>query len=221
MTRDRGAKEGRGRVPSKDAPISVVVGDGHTLTRLGIATFLEGEDDLRLVGETGEEGELLRLARDRRPDLVILDLNLDGGPDKFGICYKLKALADPPRVLVHTSYDFTDEAAACLLAAEAHLRKDACCAVFAATVRRVVDGWRRAPERAGRVQDALRADVGPVDRLTRKEREVAAMMLEHRSNSEMALALHVSLPTVKTHVRSILRKLGVKNRRELFKPQAL
>lgn len=212
-----GANGFRGGSP----PAHVVVADGHTLTRLGVAAFVENEDDLRLVGETGREEELLRLVRDLGPSLVILDMNLDGGPDRFGICCRMKAMAHPPRVLAHTAHELSDDAAACLLAADAHVHKGACRAIFAATVRRLVSGTPRAPGTAESVPDVLGAGARPTHPLTDKERQIAAMMLLRYSNPEMARALHVSLPTVKTHVRSILRKLGAKNRRELLGPQAL
>lgn len=199
-----------------DALINVIVADGHTLTRFGLAAFVEGEDGLRLVGETGDEEELVRLVRDRRPDLVILDLNLAGAADSFGVCCRLKASTYPPRVLVHTSYNFTETAATCLLRADAHVHKDASRARLASAIRRVARRPTRGPKRPDGVARVFDADTRPGVRLTAKEREITAMMFRHGTNTEIAEVLHLSLPTVKTHVRNVLRKLGVRSRAELF-----
>lgn len=201
---------------SKNGPIKVLVADGHTLTRLGMTAFVENEGGLLLVGDTGDEGELIRLVQERRPDIVILDLNLTGGSDRFGICCKLKALTRAPRILVYSAYNFSDEVASCLLMADAYVGKDVCCQWLTAAIHRIGVGYARHPGEVFGGHGDVSGGLGGGARLTAKEREIATMMFSHRSNTEIAATLHLSLPTVKTHVRNVLRKLGADSRAELF-----
>lgn len=203
----------------KDRPIKVVVADGHVLTRRGIAALVEDQSDMHLVADTGEEGELLRLVQDLRANLIVLDLNLSGGWDGLGICWRLKALPRPPHILVHTSYNFTDDVSSCLLAgADGYLHKSACCEEFLATVRQTVAG-----ERVWHLQDGrCHADAASTSVcLTPKEREILLLMLRGYSNAEMTKKLYLGLPTVRTHVRNVLRKLGAKSRKEILRPLIL
>lgn len=197
----------------------IVVADGHPTMRLGISCVLGAADDMSIVGETGEGGEILGLVEQERPCLVVLGLNLAGEPDGIEACRRLKALPEAPRVLIHAAYNFTEDVSSCLLAgADGYLHKDHCCRHLLDAVRRIAAGepiWR-----LGGAMDepGARLYATPLgNRLTPREREIAALVLRDCPNAEIAERHNLSLPTVKTHVRSVLRKLGVKNRRELLR----
>ena len=201
--------------------MKVLVVDGHPAMRLGLKGLLGVTGDMWVVGETGDGCEALNVVEEVNPHLVIVGLNLTGEPDGVEVCRRLKALPRPPRVLVHTSYDFTADVSACLLAGvDGHIHKSVCCEEFLAAIRRTARGERAWSTGGRRPRFGAEGLEGRVC-LTPKEREVLVLMLRGFSNAEMTEKLYLSLPTVRTHVRHILRKLGAKNRRELFQPRAL
>lgn len=197
--------------------MKVIVADSHPTARLGVRTILDGAEDMTIVGEASSGKELIPLVSQRSPNLVVLSLNVGGDGDGIEALQMVKASRAAPRVLIHSAYNFCADVSSCLLAgADGYLHKSVCCEEFLDVVRRVAYGERvwvvdEVGEASSRTRSSLR---GP--RLTSKEREVVSLMLRRYSNAETAKALHLSLPTVKTHVRNILRKLNAKNRTELF-----
>lgn len=202
--------------------MEVVIVDGHPTMRLGLKGLLLATD-VRVVGETGDGEEALRLVREARPDLVVLGLNLTGETDGIEVCRRIKDLPEPPRVLIHTAYDFTDDVWSCLLAgADGYLHKRVCCEELLEIMRRTAAGERVLSLGGAVAESRSRLGGAPGGALlTPKEREVLVLVLRRCSNAEIAETLYLSLPTVKTHLRNILRKLGAKNRRELFQTRAL
>ncbi len=198
--------------------IRVVVADSHPTMRLGVRTLLGRADDVRIVGETGDSKELFRLVGGTRPDLVVLSLNIGGQRDGVEAFRAMKVLPEAPRVLIHSAYNFCTDVSSCLLAgADGYLHKSVCCEELLDIIRRVAGGERVWIVNGGAGDTGILTSRRPGGtRLTGKEREVASFMLRHYSNLETAETLHLSLPTVKTHVRNILRKLNAKNRAELF-----
>jgi DNA-binding NarL/FixJ family response regulator len=187
--------------------------------RLGLKGLLL-TTEMSVVGEA-EGGEVaIELAEALRPDLVVLGLNLIGEPDGVEVCQRMKALPDPPRVLVHTAYNFADDVASCLLAgADGFVHKSVGHGRLLEAMRRVAAGARvwMPGERVGEPRSRIDTVPSGVE-LTPKEREILAQMVRDRSNAEIARRLYLSITTVKTHVRSILRKFGAKNREDLFRP---
>ena len=198
----------------------ILVVDGHPAMRLGIKVLLNDAEDMCIINETESGEEAIQIVGKMHLDLVILGLNLVGDPDGIETCRRLKRLPEPPCLLVHTAYDFTEDVSSCLLAgADSYLHKRSCCEELLETVRRTVAGERVWTIGDGTGGSRPRPCAAPNDyRLTPKEREVLSLLLRQWSNTEIAQKLYVSLPTVKTHVRSILRKFGAKSRKELFQP---
>lgn len=197
----------------------VVVADGHPVMRLGLKGLLLATE-ARVVGESGCGEETLGLVEQTRPDLVVLGLNLVEEMDGVEACRRLKALPEPPRVLVHTAYNLDDDVSSCLFAgADGFLHKSAGCEKLLDAMRRVVGGERvwLLGERVGEPRSRLLAEPEGIC-LTAREREVLVLMLRRHTDADMAEALTVGLETVKTHASRVLRKLGMGNRGELFRP---
>lgn len=174
--------------------------------------------EIRVVGEAGDGESALQLIRELEPDLVTLGLNLLGEADGIHCCWRIKELPVPPKVLVHTTYNFTDDVSSCLLAgADSYVHKRCECEELLQAMRRTVEG-ERVWWLGGKTGDLRsRFDSAPNgNRLTEREREVVVAMIQRRSDSEIAGDLHLSVPTVKTHVRNIMRKLNLNNRWELY-----
>jgi DNA-binding NarL/FixJ family response regulator len=198
-----------------DGKITVLVADDHTVVRQGLRLLLDLTDDIEVVGEAADGTEVVELATALSPDVILLDLKL---PRLDGLAV-LADLADrgvTARVLVLTSV--TDPASvmvAMRAGAAGFLYKDVDPDALMRAVRSVHDGHTvLAPEAAAAlVRSRGRAGaVAGLDALTAREREVLAQIAEGRSNRQIARLLQMSEKTVKTHVSSVLAKLGVTDR---------
>jgi DNA-binding NarL/FixJ family response regulator len=200
--------------------MKILVADGHPTMRLGLKGLLLATE-ARVVGESGSGEETVKLAEETRPDLVVLGLNLVEEMDGVETCRRLKEFPEPPRVLVHTSQNLPEAVYSCLFAeADAFLHKSAGCERLLEAMRRAARGERvwLSGERVGKPRSHLLTTPG-VARLTHREREVLVLMLRRHTDADIAKALVVSTDTVKSHTRSVLRKLGFKGRGELFRPR--
>ncbi|MBA3474434.1 MAG: response regulator transcription factor [Rubrobacter sp.] len=202
---------GRRRVGEAPLNRGVVIADGHPVTRVGLRELLD-DAGVRVVGECGNGEEALRLAREAHPDLVILALDLASAMDGIRVCWDLKDLPEPPRVLVLTTRDLAGGVASGLLnSADGYLHKRTERQEFLETVRRVSSG-----ERVWRLGERV-VDPGNEVRLTPKEREILVLVVLGYTDTEMAHTLSIGSETVKTHTTNVLKKLGAKRRREVCK----
>jgi DNA-binding NarL/FixJ family response regulator len=195
--------------------IRVLIADDHPVVRQGLRVLLSLEDDIEVVGETGDGAEAAELAAALVPDVILLDLKLPV-LDGLGVLADLRDRGLPSRTLVLTSVaDQASVTVAMRAGAAGFLYKDVDPDALVRAVRSVHDGNTvLAPEAAGSLvrSRARSAAVGGLDALTAREREVLAQVAEGRSNREIARLLHMSEKTVKTHVSSVLAKLGVADR---------
>ncbi|HKZ26453.1 MAG TPA: response regulator transcription factor [Rubrobacteraceae bacterium] len=193
----------------------VLLVDDHPTVRFGLKHLLGSAAEV--AGEAENAADAVRLAEELRPDLVLLDLRL-GEDSGIEVCRELKALPDAPRVLVFTAHTTVEDIAGATLAgADGYLHKGVEGEELLATIERIHAGGRVWLLPAGNEEEAA-ARLGESSgeaRLTPKEKEVFALVLKRRTNPEIAEELYISLYTVKNHVSSILRKLGLKSRREI------
>jgi DNA-binding NarL/FixJ family response regulator len=173
--------------------IRVAVVDDHPVVRAGLAALLASADDLEVVGQAADGEAAVALARAERPDVVLMDLRmpvLDG----VGATARLREEAPDVRVLVLTTYE--EE--------------------ILAGVRAVARGdVALAPALAARlVRQVARpaAPAAPAPTLSPRETEVLALVAAGRTNARIALELHVTPATVKTHLLHVFEKLGVGDR---------
>jgi DNA-binding NarL/FixJ family response regulator/S1-C subfamily serine protease len=187
--------------------ISVLIVDDHPVVRQGLRALLEVQDGFTVLGEAADGPGALALAASLRPDIVLLDLKL---PGMDGIAVLESLRASGPRVLVLTSVTEPFRAQQAVRAGAAGvLYKDIDPDALVRAIRSVHDGnLLLAASAAGPM---LRGG-NRADSLTRREREVLALIAEGRSNREIARLLHVAEKTVKAHVSSVLAKLGVQDR---------
>jgi DNA-binding NarL/FixJ family response regulator len=195
--------------------ITVLIADDHPVVRQGLRVLLSLEDDIEVVGEVGDGAEAVELAVALVPDVILLDLKLPV-LDGLGVLADLRDRGLPSHTLVLTSVaDQASVTVAMRAGAAGFLYKDVDPDALVRAVRSVHDGNTvLAPEAAGSlVRSRARATaVAGLDALTAREREVLAQVAEGRSNREIARLLHMSEKTVKTHVSSVLAKLGVADR---------
>ena len=196
--------------------IRVLIADDQQLVREGFAAILSAEPDLDVVGTAEDGDQVLEAVRRTSPDVVLMDIRM---PRLDGIeaTRKLAQTRDPPRVLVLTTFDLDEYVYAALQAgASGFLLKDAPRGRLAESIRTVARGetlldpsvTRRLVERF--VKPAVRP--GLVEALSAREVEVLREIAVGKSNQEIAQTLFISEWTVKSHVVSILAKLGVRDR---------
>ena len=200
----------------------VLLVDDDPLVRSALRLMLGGQDDLEVVGEAVDGLDGLRLAGQTRPDVVLMDIRM---PRLNGLeaTRRLVAGPQPPRIIVLTTFDADEHVVEALGAgADGFLLKDTPPAEIVAAIRKVVDGEPKlSPSVTRTLITRLRAGTGDgraqsaalrLSALTGREHDVALAVGRGLSNAEVAAELHLSVPTVKTHVSRVFDKLGVTNR---------
>jgi DNA-binding NarL/FixJ family response regulator len=201
-------------------PIRVVVADDQQLLRAGFRVILESEPDIQVVGEAADGVEVLDVARDARPDVVLMDVRMPR-LDGLTATERLLAGSDPPRVVVLTTFDQNEYVVRALRAgAYGFLLKDAPASRLVTAVRAAASGealiepaiTRRLIERFAAADAAAGSLPGPLRTLTDRELDVLRLVARGLSNAEIADELVVAETTVKTHVGRVLTKLGLRDR---------
>ncbi|MFI6575505.1 response regulator [Nocardiopsis sp. NPDC050513] len=204
--------------------IRVLVADDQEIVRTGLAMILDAQPDIEVVGQAADGREAVALARRLRPDVCLFDVRMPGAD---GI-EATRALAgptvdDPLAVVVITVFDLDDYVYAALRAgARGFLLKDAGPGLLAQAVRAAAGGDALiAPSVTARLLRTF-ADSGPaapprppVEALTGREEQILAAVARGRTNGEIGAEFHISLSTVKTHIASLMAKLGARNRVEI------
>ena len=202
-------------------PISVVVADDQALMRSGLRMMLERADGIEVVGEAEDGDAAVRVVREHRPDVVLMDIRM---PGVDGIEATRRIVADsgcPTKVLILTTYDLDEYVYHAVRAgASGFLLKTApppqlvaaISAVAAgdallapAITRRLLGEYVRRPPPGAARPPAL-------EELTAREVDVLRLVARGASNTEIAAQLYVSEPTVKTHINRLFRKLRVRDR---------
>ena len=202
-------------------PIRVVLIDDHGLCRRGLAELLEHRAGIRVVGATGEPEAALRLLRELKPDLVIMDLRMPA-MHGFSLLKRIREEGiETPAVILTMCDSHEDLANAMRAGVRGYLLKDMDPDDVIDAIRRTARGEVVvAPVMAVKLVDLLvpaqtgttRADY--MKSLTDREREILQHLSNGKSNKAIALALGISHDTVKLHVRHILSKLGMRSRVE-------
>ncbi|MFC5822824.1 response regulator [Nonomuraea insulae] len=188
--------------------IRVLIVDDHEVVRQGLRFVLEQEDGVEVVGDCGDGEGALRAVERLRPDVLLLDLVMPG-VDGLAVLERLPE--DGPAVIVLSSFQEDDRVVAAMrLGALSYLSKTS-------AVDRVVEAVRVAARGGSVLEPGVAALLlgrmrRPLDTLTPREREVLAALARGRSNAEIARDLRMGRETVKSHVSSVLAKLGVADR---------
>ncbi len=190
-------------------PARLMLVDDHPIVREGLRAYLAQQEGLNVVAEAGSVAEALEQLEETKPDLILLDVRLEG-ENGLTLLAELRRRESLVRVLLLTSFldeDYLREALR--LGASGYLLKRAGQGVLVDGVRAALRG-ERSLDPAAAAMVPLPDD--PLRQLTPKELEVLTLLTEGLSNKALAKRLNVGEKTVKTHVSSVLAKLGLKDR---------
>jgi len=204
---------------------SVLVVDDQALVRGAFTVLVNSAEDLVVVGEAADGAEAVRIAGERRPDVVLMDVRMSE-MDGIEATRRIVSAAggETTRVLILTTFDLDEYVYEALRAgASGFLLKDTPPADLLAAIRIIAAGegllapsvTRTLIEEFARRQPPEARDCPVLDALTPREREVLVLVGRGRSNSEIAGELHMSVATAKTHVSRLLAKLGSRDRAQL------
>ena len=192
--------------------IRILIADDHSVVRQGLRMFLGLDPELEVVGEAEDGAEVLRLARQLRPDVVLMDLLM---PVMDGITATAAIRQELPDTEVLALTSVLEDASvvgAVRAGAIGYLLKDTQADALCQAIKSAAAGQvQLTPKAAARLMQAVSAPESPVD-LTERETEVLRLMAQGQSNKQIARSLQISEKTVKTHVSNILSKLGVQSR---------
>lgn len=191
-------------------PARLMLVDDHPIVREGLRAYLAQQAGLNVIAEAGSIAEALEGLEDIKPDLILLDVRLEG-ENGLTLLAELRRREVNTRVLLLTSFLDEDYLREVLrLGASGYLLKRAGQGVLVDGIRAALRGERALDPAAAALLPGLHDD--PLQQLTPRELEVLTLLAEGLSNKALAKRLNVGEKTVKTHVSSLLAKLGLKDR---------
>jgi DNA-binding NarL/FixJ family response regulator len=205
------------------AKIRVFLTDDHTLFRQGIRTLLSAEPDMEIIGEASNAGDAVGLARQVRPDVILMDIGMTG-MSSFEATRQIRKERPETRVVFLSMYDDEDYLAECVdMGANGYILKESPADQLVTAIREVHRGGSYL---SPRLLTRLVADFRAQGRdgiprqprfgtLTKREREILKMLAEGRSVKEIATSFQLSVKTVEAHKFNLMRKLDIHNKAQL------
>lgn len=203
-------------------PASIMLVDDHPLLRKGLQQLIDLSDDLHIVAQAGSGDEALQLGTELDPDLILLDLNMQG-MDGMETLKRLREQGVSSRIVMLTVSDSDEDVLEAISrGADGYLLKDMEPEELLEQIEKALSGKMVLSESVTRVlanairqpTQLSRQDSGKLDGLTGREREILNLIAKGLSNKLIARELDISDGTVKVHVKHLLKKLGLRSRVE-------
>lgn len=199
--------------------IRILIVDDHPLFRRGVRQLLEMEPGFAPIAEASSGQEAVRIATETEPDLILLDLNMDG-MNGIDVLKALRAAGTASRIVLLTVSDAEDDVVAALRAgADGYLLKDMEPEDLLTRIHQAAEGQMVVSEHlatilAAAVGGKRGAGTDAIDSLTRRELDILRALVKGSSNKMIARQLDISEGTVKVHVKNLLKKLQLRSRTE-------
>ncbi len=188
--------------------IRVMVIDDHSIVRQGLVALLNTEDDLKVIAEGSDGQQAIDLFKQHAPDVTLMDLRMPGIGGVEAINH-IRRIRPDAKIIVLTTYDGDEDIFRALQAgAQSYLLKGVSFEDLTEAIRMVHAGHKRIPPA---VAERL-AERFSVEPLTGREQQVLELIVRGKSNKEIGAELKISEATVKSHINSLLSKLGVTDR---------
>lgn len=195
-------------------PISLLLVDDHDLIRSGLVKLFDIEDDIDVVGEANDSDSAISFIEEKRPDVVLMDINLGDGKNGLETTKEvIKKFPDTSVVIltVYGEHEYVVEAVKS--GAVGYLQKEINGEDIISAVRAVAEGKSLIdPELSKRVFENLSSVNDKLESLTKRETEILDLIADGMSNKEIADKLFISEGTIKNHITSLFRKLDVHDR---------
>ncbi len=191
--------------------------DGQPVARIGVKTVLEAVGNITVVGEAGSAEEAFDLVKDMHSGVVVLDLDLEGGEDGLELCRRVKALPEPPGVIVFSARNCPEDIFRSQISgADSFVYKGEEPNKLLEAVKETQSGKRVWFMGEGEgcyasSNQSFHAD----SHLTQREKEIFVLLLRHYTNPQIARELSISLQTAKNHVSHVLKKCGARSRHDI------
>jgi DNA-binding NarL/FixJ family response regulator len=203
---------------SRATPIRILIADDHEVVRIGLVALLNRQPDFQVVAEASSGEEAVRLARQWRPDVAVLDIRMPGGSGTDACRTIVAELPDTPVVMLTSYADSEALFDAISAGASGYVLKRIGSEELIDAVRTVADGRSMLdPSVTAQVLDRLRSanhmeEANAFSELTEQERRVLAHVAQGSSNREIAEAMELAEKTVRNYVSNILAKLSLASR---------
>jgi DNA-binding NarL/FixJ family response regulator len=201
--------------------IRLLIADDHTLVRESLAQILGYEEDIEIIGLARDGAEAIAMATRLHPDVALVDLNMPG-VDGLEATRRIRAVSPNTHIALLTGLDSEEALFQGLLAGvEAYVLKESGRPELLKAIRRLNEGdthfggesLRRLVGEIRRLnQFSARCDEAPPEALSDREREVLRLVVQGRSNKEIAHRIGVEISTVKSHLHNAFEKIGVQDR---------
>ncbi|MCP2284068.1 two component transcriptional regulator, LuxR family [Promicromonospora umidemergens] len=199
-----------------NARMRVLLVEDHPVVLHGLRAICTSNPTIDVVGEAATAAEAVQGARELQPDVAVVPVRLGGTRGGIELCRSIKSVCGA-RVVVFTSFTRTvDVQVAMLAGADALISKTATSDVFIAALQQVKAGRQALFVGTGPTPLAAAASFDAMEPLTEREEEILGLVVDGLTNPEIAARLTIEVSTVKTHMRSVLRKLRVDTRRDLL-----
>jgi two-component system, NarL family, response regulator LiaR len=192
--------------------IRIVIADDHAVVRQGLKMFLMDDPEFEVIGEAQNGAEAVKLAHELHPDVILMDLLMPVMDGITAIGHVRRECPDTEVIALTSVLEDASVVGAVRAGAIGYLLKDTQSDELLRAIKAAANGQvQLSPQAAARLVREVRAPESP-ETLTERETDVLRLLAEGRANKEIALALYIGENTVKTHVSSILLKLGVQSR---------
>jgi two-component system response regulator NreC len=204
------------------AKIRVLLTDDHMLFRQGIRTLLAAEPDMEIAGEAGNAADAVSVARQARPDVVLMDIGM-AGMSSFEATRQIRKERPETRVVFLSMYDDEDYLAECVdIGANGYILKESPAEQLVTAIREVHRGGSYlSPRLLTKLVDDFRSQGQGMARqprfgtLTKREREILKLLAEGLSVKEIAASFDLSVKTIEAHKFNLMRKLDIHNKAQL------
>lgn len=193
-------------------PIRILIADDHAVVRQGLKMFLSDDDEFDVVGEAQNGSEAVELAKKLQPDVVLMDLLMPVMDGITAIGHIRREVPDTEVIALTSVLEDASVVGAVRAGAIGYLLKDTQADELTRAIKAAANGQvQLSPQAAARLVREVRAPESP-ETLTERETDVLRQLAQGKANKEIASALYIGENTVKTHVSSVLVKLGVQSR---------